>query len=292
MKKTSKKLLGFLMAFALMTQSIGFLPVFADDGLVRGQTFEQIMETESGIVKLKSFKLILNNKDVTTLTEEELKNLDLTKDVKAQFQITFNLDLDGKEYKSGDYFYFTLPTQVNNFGNFSGESKSQGKEPVFEYKPSDVSGQIIKVSFKKGMDLEEMSSKVLVTLNFESTLKLNGEGLDQGIEVPDPNDLSKSKTITLTFKPTTSDEKMSKNNKGFIIENGKRYINWEIWVNKAGKYLDGATITDTPGASPSHKFRLGSLEVTKGISINLFFFYCCLLHMNQKYRFFFEHLHL
>src|SRR5690625_1298637 len=63
----------------------------------------------------------------------------------------------------------------------------------------------------------------------------NADGLEHDLEIPVKG--SQTITIPLTFKPATSNKKMSKEGTPEVLQDGTRVINWTVWVNESGKDL-------------------------------------------------------
>lgn len=186
---------------------------------------------------------------------EDAKDIELKAGQAAEVYYSFDLEIE-KVYEAGSSFTFQLPQSLLVFdsGSLSGTVNKDG-EPPYSYE-TDESG-VVTVTFFEGISFGEYK----IDLDFSAKFgNFNDEDeLDQEIEIPIAGE--DSITIELKFLPSTSDKKMSK--KSTSVENieGVRYINWEVWVNEAGKELNNATFGDTPG--DGHELVLDSISVEK-----------------------------
>ncbi len=263
--RKTKHMMILVVVLAMLVQMLAPVAEYVHAEMMNGEEGETVTEAVYEIPsKMIGFSLVVNEIDLATATEQEIEDLELEQNQEAKFTIEFEVNLENEYflYKEGDYFEFDFPTAIKDFGNLSGKTIPSYREPIFRY---EVVNNKVRVSLDENLDLEkhDISSQVKVKLNFNSEFGFNDDKVDQEIEIPVPGETVGTKTITLTFKPKTSNEKMSKESLGIIIENGERYIEWVIWVNRAGKDLQDATITDVPSGNPAHEFEPGSLEVRK-----------------------------
>lgn len=68
-----------------------------------------------------------------------------------------------------------------------------------------------------------------------------------------PSASGKEQVFKLTFLPQSNDEKIIQKNATkatATIQDGNRYFDWVVWINKAGKPLTNATVVDKPSEGP------------------------------------------
>ena len=225
------------------------------DAKVTSLNSNPLMAAQS--IKVNSMKFSLKI-DEEELTAASALTMELEQNQVAKYNLAFDVDLTDKEYVAGDSFIFELPPSVLNFGNFSGTVVTEPGNPEFNY---ETVGQKVTVILKNDITPEQAHSNYPIVMEFESTFSLSGDELSQDIIIPKDNNLDETEVIALTFKPSTSNKTTSKTNKGFKIVDGERIIDWEIWVNEAGKQLSAATVEDTP--DNKHEIVAGSVQVAK-----------------------------
>ncbi|WP_445479304.1 collagen binding domain-containing protein [Lysinibacillus irui] len=191
--------------------------------------------------KLNVFELKINGTDVVPpeFTTE------LKQDQQVQGKFIFLVDLPG-DVKAGDFFTYPLPASLIDFNSaFNGKKDSTPISPAFEW---STSGNLVTVTIKEDPSADIAgSTDVGFEMNFTAGFNLTENSLEQNLVIPTVGDGTDN--VKLTFLPSTSDEKMvSKDSKGVTINNGERIIDWEVWINRAGKNLTNATVQDTPSA--------------------------------------------
>lgn len=260
----SKYKIIMMIILAMLLQIAAPVAEYVYAEVMNGEGGETVTEAVYIPSEMISFSLVVNGIDLVTADEATIKALELEQNQNADFTIEFKVNLESADhlYKEGDYFEFDFPTAIKDFDNLSGYSSPAEREPRFGYKYEDGK---VKVYLAEDLDPlnHDISNEVIVTLNFSSEFGFSGDDLEQEIEIPTPGQAGGTKTIKLTFKPKTKDEKMSKESLGVTIIDGERYIDWVIWVNKAGKALNNATITDEPSGNPAHVFEPDTLVVKK-----------------------------
>ena len=191
--------------------------------------------------RLEVFELKINGTNVVppAFTTE------LAQNQQANGKFIFKVDLPG-DVKTGDFFTYSLPASLIDFnGAFHGQKNSTAVSPAFKW---ETTGSQVTVTITEDPSEDIAGSNdVGFEMNFTSGFNLFGNNIEQDLEIP----LAGGGTdiVKLTFLPTTSGEKIvSKESKGVTIDDGDRIIDWEVWVNKAGKNLNNATIKDTPKA--------------------------------------------
>ena len=210
-----------------------------------------------------SFKMTINGEDVHNYDKP------LTQGQKAEISFLFTTNTEGEGANSkGSSFEFKLPESIIDFkNNFNGNHPGNEEEPAFSYK---TTGNVVTVTLEEELGLKA-SSNTQFKMSFESGFNLEEDSLEQVLVIPS-EDGKMTETIKLTFLPTTSNDKMTKKSLGTTSEDGIRFIEWEVWVNTAGKMLSDATLVDT--AVGAHEVVAGSVKLTKyeiglnGVKIN------------------------
>ncbi|WP_413364019.1 collagen binding domain-containing protein [Lysinibacillus sp. 3P01SB] len=195
----------------------------------------------SDSVRLDVFELKINGSDVVPPTFEK----ELEQSQQAQGKFVFKADLSG-DVKAGDFFTYSLPASLIDFNNaFNGQKDSTPRSPAFSW---STVGNLVTVTLMEDPSPDIAgSTDVGFEMNFTSGFNLYGNSLEQDLEIPKAG--GGTDNVKLTFLPSSSGEKMvSKESKGVTIRNGERIIDWEVWINRAGKNLTGAKVQDTPGA--------------------------------------------
>ncbi|WP_312144461.1 collagen binding domain-containing protein [Lysinibacillus capsici] len=194
-------------------------------------------------VKLDVFELKINGTDVVppAFTTE------LAQNQQANGKFIFKVDLPG-DVKAGDFFTYSLPASLIDFNSaFNGQKPATPISPAFDW---HTSGNKVTVTITEDPSEDIAgSNNVGFEMNFTSGFNLLGNNVEQDLEIPLAG--GGTDVVKLTFLPSTSNEKMvTKKSLEVTVINGERTIDWEVWVNKAGKNLTNATIMDTPG--PGH----------------------------------------
>ncbi|KOP77894.1 hypothetical protein AMS59_14755 [Lysinibacillus sp. FJAT-14745] len=236
----------------------------ADDAADKDKVLPPITEDPKTLVRdskeilLTSvdFEMLINGEKVTSSYDKELHP-------KQESNITFTFTVNLEEtHNAGDYFTFDLPASIIDFeNNFNGSNKAGPNNPAYSY---STNGQKVTVKLDETVtDPNLLGSEAKLIATFKSGFNLQGDSLDQDLVIP--QGLKGQETIKLKFLPSTSNEKISKGSKGVTSKNGERIIDWEVWVNKAGKNLNGATLTDNTKVndSASHEVVPGSVQVTQ-----------------------------
>jgi LPXTG-motif cell wall-anchored protein len=219
----------------------------ADDLLMAEASEFTSDEVEMDFLGLEIGDLVIKN-------SEDAQGVELKEGQQAKILYAFNLDLK-KPYGEGSTFTFQLPQSIVVFDQsaLSGTVSIPG-EPSFKYE-TDKSG-VVTVTF-----LDELQpGEYTLHLNFSAKFGNFGseEDLDQEMEIPIKG--SETVTLKLTFVPKTSSWAMSK--EGTVeSKDGKKYINWTVWTNRAGKALKDAKLNDTLG--DGHELVEGSIKVEK-----------------------------
>lgn len=191
--------------------------------------------------RLEAFELKIDGTDVVS----PAFTTELAQNQQANGKFVFKVDLPG-DVKAGDYFTYSLPASLIDFnGAFHGKKDPTAVSPAFKWETKD-SQVTVTITEDPSADIAG-STDVGFEMNFTSGFNLSGNNVEQTLVIPSAG--GGTENVKLTFLPSTSSEKMvSKKSKGVTIDDGERTIDWEVWVNKAGKNLTNATITDTPGS--------------------------------------------
>ncbi|EON73946.1 collagen binding domain-containing protein [Lysinibacillus sphaericus] len=208
-------------------------------------------------VSAVDFEMLINGEMVTAPSYDK----ELQQGQTATITFTFTANLENT-HAAGDYFTFDLPASIIDYQkNFQGFKSAGPNNPAFSY---TTVGQTVTVKLDETItDPNLIGSDVKLIATFESGFNLYDDSLEQEVVIPDGK--GGEETVTITFLPSTSNQKISKESKGVKSVNGERIIDWEVWVNRAGKDLNGATLTDNTSVSNSamHEVILGSVQVTQ-----------------------------
>ncbi|MET4563272.1 LPXTG-motif cell wall-anchored protein/uncharacterized repeat protein (TIGR01451 family) [Lysinibacillus parviboronicapiens] len=203
------------------------------------------------------FEMLIDGEKVTAPSY----NKELQQGQTGTITFTFTANLENT-HAAGDYFTFNLPASIIDYQkNFQGFKVAGPKNPAFSYA---TVGQTVTVKLDETItDPNLIGSDVKLIATFESGFNLQGDSLEQEVVIPDGK--GGEETVTITFLPSTSNQKISKESKGVQSVNGERILDWEVWVNRAGKDLNGATLTDNTSVSNSamHEVVPGSVQVTQ-----------------------------
>jgi len=203
-------------------------------------------------VVLEEFELRINGEIVAPPAFET----ELEQDQLATVKFVFMLDLPD-DVKEGDYFTYTLPSSLIDFNQaFNGKKDASPLNPAFSW---ETSGNEVTVTITEDPSPDIAGSdNVRFEMGFTSGFNLSGNSIEQDLVIPKAG--GGYETVKLTFLPLSSKEKMvTKSSSGVSIDNGERFIDWEVWVNKAGKNLTNATITDIPVGG--HAVVAGSVNI-------------------------------
>ncbi|KPN97733.1 collagen binding domain-containing protein [Lysinibacillus sp. ZYM-1] len=190
--------------------------------------------------RLNVFELKINGADVVP---PEFST-ELAQNQQAQGKFIFEVDFP-EDVKAGDFFTYPLPASLIDFNSaFNGNRGATPNSPAFEW---STTGNLVTVTITEDpSDDIAGSTNVGFEMNFTSGFNLSGNSLEQDLVIPTAG--KGTDNVKLTFLPSTSGDKMvSKQSKGVTINSGERIIDWEVWINRAGKNLTNAVVQDTPG---------------------------------------------
>ena len=189
-------------------------------------------------VKLQSLEAKING----TVINEVPQPLNQNSEIEMKF--TFETQLTNPQI--GDYFTFTLPeTLIDWDNNFNGSQIAMGDIPGFKW---ETTNNVVKVTLTD-VDAQIHSGLAQFTIQFHSGFDFTGAGesLEQNLTIPSAT--KGEETYKLTFLPKSSGEKVVEKKAvqtTAVIENGERYFEWEVWLNKAGTTLTNAKVKDSP----------------------------------------------
>ncbi len=169
---------------------------------------------------------------------------ELAQNQQAQGKFIFKVDFPD-DVKAGDFFTYALPASLIDFNSaFNGKRGATADSPAFEW---NTAGNLVTVTITEDPSADIAGSiDVGFEMNFTSGFNLAGNNLEQELVIPTAGKGTDS--VKLTFLPSSNGDKMvSKQSKGVTINSGERTIDWEVWINRAGKNLTNATVQDTPG---------------------------------------------
>lgn len=160
---------------------------------------------------------------------------------RVDLNYTFTIAAD-KDYGIGSTFQFDLPPALLNFDSSKLSGTITDPETGFSFDYS-TSNRTVTITTKAPLEEDEIFSG---TLNFMAHFSSEGanDGLEQELVIPIVG--KEAIKIPFLFKPNSTGESMSKSGEASIENNG-RYINWEVWTNREGADLQGATLNDVLG---------------------------------------------
>ncbi|MFJ7731278.1 collagen binding domain-containing protein [Lysinibacillus sp. NPDC097231] len=205
---------------------------------------------------LTSFEMKIDGKTV----EDGVFERELPQDTLANFTVKFSVpmqDDQGEAWGDGSWFEFQLPKSLIDF-----EEAFKGRKTVngitYDYTTTD-NKVVVELS---GMTLESASSQPEeLTITFTSGFNNLSDEIEQELEIPGLIGGSQTIKATFTFLPSTKDKKVSKSKVGTPTPtaSGNHEMEWQVWVNEAGKTLNNATLTDK--ATGGHVIVANSVNV-------------------------------
>lgn len=244
---------GLITVTTLANQEINTKGTIEVTGIISDKTLkEEITKEEIENVKMRFLQLKVG--DLSIKNSEDAKNIQLKENDFATVEYGFDLELE-KPFAIGSTFTFQLPQSIVVFEQsaLSGTIDVPG-EPRFKYETN--SEGLVTVT-----NLDELQTgEYNLLLNFAAKFGNFGgsEDLEQELEIPIKG--SETISITLPFLPSSSNEVMTKAG-NVESKDGKKYINWEVWTNRAGKELNDAVFNDVLGEG--HTLVPGSIKVEK-----------------------------
>ena len=186
-------------------------------------------------VTLTFDKLVVNGTEIRNESDAESIIAVLGDKVKVFYSFKIEAKQDSGP---GSYFTFDLPPSLLNFnqGGLNGVLTDDDVKLEYTTNEKKVTVKVIEGFLGEGSPFEG-------ELDFHAEFSAEGAdaGLDQELIIPIVG--SDSITIPFTFKPSTTDQSMSKSGKPVIEGNG-RYIEWEVWANREGALLNDAKLND------------------------------------------------
>ncbi|MHA6260257.1 collagen binding domain-containing protein [Sporosarcina sp. CAU 1771] len=185
---------------------------------------------------------------------------ELEQDATADFKVAFSVPMEnnlGEAWGDESWFEFQLPNSLIDFDwKFEGGKTVNG----ITYTYSTIGNKVtVKLS---GMEPKSASSQPeTLTINFKSGFTLTEKDIEQDLEIPAAGGGTEKIKVKFTFKPTTSNVKVNKKKIGTPTAevSGNHIMEWEVWVNEAGKQLTDAKLRDN--ATGGHAVVDGSVNV-------------------------------
>ncbi|MGM9944803.1 MAG: SpaA isopeptide-forming pilin-related protein, partial [Lysinibacillus sp.] len=271
MRKLHIALLTVLVLFQTILSPFGTYGVtFANTSETGGTTStSQACTTPQAITNtLTAFSLTLDGKQITNTA------LELPKGAEGEAKFTFTASTEDCPI-IGAYFEFKLPESIVQYTNNSFSQTKTNNEGVKYSYTYDSANNKVKVT------LDEIPpAGVSTNANFEFTFKSgfnqdklnNSTGLEHNIVIPKAN--GGEDTIPVTILPSNSGapltKEVSSGSKATINSDGTRTMDWKIVVNKGGKKLNNAKITDTMtgGHTLTGQISVKTLEINLNGSFN------------------------
>lgn len=199
-------------------------------------------------------KIVIGGKTITEASDAA--NVEFSKGDQVTLSYTFEINATD-DYGPESYFTFDLPTSLLDYDASALEGTIGNEDGRFEY---ETNGNTVTVRLLDDPLLDTQSFEN-GELNFQMTLgdAGNADGLEHDLVIPVKG--SQTITIPLTYKPATSNKKMSKEGTSEVLQDGTRVINWTVWVNESGKDLLNAKVADNP-FSQNHELD-GDITVKK-----------------------------
>ncbi|PIC82297.1 collagen binding domain-containing protein [Sporosarcina sp. P1] len=187
-------------------------------------------------VNLNFNHLIVNGTAISNASDAA----NVTPTIGDKVEVYYKFIINAKQESGlGSHFTFDLPQSLLNFNQGGLNGTVSEDDVTFEF---TTVGKTVTVKLIEGTLEEE--SFFNGTLKFFAEFNADGtnEGLEQELVIPIAG--SDSITIPFVFKPKATGQSMTKSGKP-VIEGNARYIEWEVWTNREGTLLEGATLNDT-----------------------------------------------
>ncbi|KOS61776.1 collagen binding domain-containing protein [Lysinibacillus sp. FJAT-14222] len=210
---------------------------------------------------LTSFEMKINGKTV----ENGGFGTELPKDTLANFTIKFSVPMQNDQEEAwgdGSWFEFQLPKSLIDFDEkFNGSRTVDGITYTYTTTDNKVRVEL------NGMTPESASSQPEeLTITFNSEFNNLSDEIEQELEIPAVTGGSDTIKAKFTFLPSTSNKTVSKSEVGTPTPtaSGNHEMEWQVWVNEAGKTLNNPKLIDNPtplAGSPSHEIVANSVNV-------------------------------
>lgn len=180
----------------------------------------------------------------------------------ANFEVNFSVPMEntsGEAWGDGSSFEFQLPNSLIDFDQaFEGSKTVNGITYAYSTSGNNVTVELSGMQFDQASDTPET-----LAIEFNSGFKLTSDEIEQELEIPAATGGTDTIKATFTFQPSTSGEKVKKTATGSPTPgvDGNHVMEWEVWVNEAGKVLNNASLTDS--ATGGHAIVDGSVNVSQ-----------------------------
>ncbi len=170
---------------------------------------------------------------------------ELEQNATANFTVEFSVpmqDDDKEAWADGSWFEFQLPKSLIDFDSaFNGGKTVNGITYSYTTNENKVRIEL------SGMQPDQASNTPeVLEVTFNSGFNLTSNDIEQDLVIPAATSGTETITATFTFKPSSNTEKVKKIATGTPAPgtDGNHVMDWEVWVNEAGKLLNDATLTD------------------------------------------------
>ncbi|KUF32872.1 MULTISPECIES: collagen binding domain-containing protein [Lysinibacillus] len=177
----------------------------------------------------------------------------------ANFTVKFSVpmqDSQGEAWGDGSWFEFQLPQSLIDFdGAFTGSRTVNGI--TYNYVTTDNKVRVELSGMEPGSGSSQPEE---LSITFNSGFNLLSDNIEQELEIPAATGGSEIIKAQFSFLPSTSNKKVSKSKLGTPTPtaSGNHEMEWQVWVNEAGKSLSNPTLTDDP---TSHEIMANSVNV-------------------------------
>ncbi|WP_249661087.1 collagen binding domain-containing protein [Lysinibacillus fusiformis] len=184
---------------------------------------------------------------------------ELAPNTTANFTVKFSVpmqDSQAEAWGDGSWFEFQLPQSLIDFdGAFAGSKTVNGI--TYNYVTTDNKVRVELSGMEPGSGSSQPEE---LTVTFNSGFNNLSDDIEQDLEIPAATGGSEIIKVKFTFLPSTSNKKVSKEKLGTPTPaaNGNHEMEWQVWVNEAGKLLSNPTLTDEP---TSHEIMANSVNV-------------------------------
>lgn len=177
----------------------------------------------------------------------------------ANFTVKFSVpmqDSQAEAWGDGSWFEFQLPQSLIDFdGAFTGSKTVNGI--TYNYVTTDNKVRVELSGMEPGSGSSQSEE---LTIIFNAGFNNLSDDIEQDLEIPAATGGSEIIKVKFTFLPSTSNKKVSKEKVGTPTPtvSGNHEMEWQVWINEAGKLLSNPTLTDEP---TSHEIMANSVNV-------------------------------
>ncbi|MGE7130265.1 collagen binding domain-containing protein [Lysinibacillus xylanilyticus] len=211
--------------------------------------------------KLTSFEMKIGGETV----RDGSFDTELPQDTLANFTVKLSVPLQNDQEEAwgdGSWFEFQLPKSLIDFDEaFKGSKSENGITYTYT-----TTGNKVRVELN-GMEPGSGSSQPAeLIISFNSGFNNLSDEREQELEIPSITGGSETIKAEFTFLPSTSKKEVSKSAVGTPTPtaSGNHEMEWQVWVNEAGKTLSNPTLKDiatSSAGSPSHEIVDNSVNV-------------------------------